>query len=84
MVANIGDVRALMTAHDALAERVADAARDYADMRRFQMRYIDADRALRALREAARAVVTEWSRVEEGKPDLTFAIASLADVLEGK
>jgi len=62
----------------------ADAARDYADMRSFQMRYLDADQALRALREAARAVVTEWGRVEEGKPDLTFAIASLADVLEGK
>lgn len=53
MVAAIDDVRALMAAHDALAERAADADRDYADMRRFQARYIEADQELRALRADA-------------------------------
>ena len=49
MCAAIDDVRSLMAAHDALAERAADADRDYVDMRRFQARYIEADHARLAL-----------------------------------
>lgn len=49
MCAAIDDVRSLMAAHDALAERAAAADRDYADMRRFQARFIEADHARLAL-----------------------------------
>ena len=46
-----------------LRARLADAERDYADMRRFQAKYIAADQELRALREGVEALANRWDKM---------------------